>query len=143
MSLLQNHVRLSGMLGQDAVKRDFAQGGSVVNLRVATIERWTDRATGEPKEMTDWHSVAVLADRAVKRAQHLRKGDWVEIDGKLQTRKYQKDGRDHYVTEVIVRGPDHRILVLPKRQPDGASAEPQQEQAPAPSPGEIDDHVPF
>ncbi|KKC24919.1 single-stranded DNA-binding protein [Sphingomonas sp. SRS2] len=156
MSALRNHVRLCGSLGQDAVKRDFAAGGSVVNLRVATTERWTDRATGEAKESTDWHNVAVFTDRDVERARDLRKGDWIEVDGKLQSRKYQKSGVDHWVTEVVVRGPDHRLLVLPKRQPGRHDAPPAetpaapatsegsgQEGTAAQPPGAVDDYVPF
>lgn len=141
MTALRNHVRLCEMLGQDAVERSFALGGKVVNLRVATVERWTDKATGEPREATDWHNVAVFSDRDVEKVRLLRKGEWVEVDGSLKNRKYLKDGRDQWITEVVVRGPDHRVLVLPKRQPrDQAPASPQ---ASADPPAEIDDDVPF
>lgn len=141
MSALRNHVRLCGMLGQDAVERSFQTGsGKVVNLRVATVERWTDKATGEPKEATDWHNVAVFSDRDVEKVRLLRKGEWVEVDGSLKNRKYLKEGRDQWITEVVVRGPDHRVLVLPKRQPrDPASASPPA----ADPPPDLDDDVPF
>ncbi len=140
MSGLRNHVRLCGVLGQDAVERSFALGGKEVNLRVATVERWTDKATGEAKESTDWHNVAVFSDRDVEKVRLLRKGEWVEVDGSLKNRKYPKDGRDQWITEVVVRGPDHRVLVLPKRQP----RDPAPGAAPAAEPAaEIDDDVPF
>lgn len=141
--MLTNHVRLMGCLGQDATVRSFQHGGEMVSLNLATTDRWTDKATGERKEHTDWHKVAILAPNDIRRAKDLRKGDWIEVDGKLATRSYEKAGARHYVTAVVVRGAGHRLLVLPRpkaRPDDGQSQGPEHQQAP---PVDLDDDVPF
>ena len=101
-----NKVILIGHLGADPESRSFANGGSVVNMRVATGERWKDRTTGEQKERTEWHSVVVLNEGLQKVAtQYLRKGGKVYIEGQLRTRKWQdQSGNDRYTTEVVLQG---------------------------------------
>ena len=100
-----NKVILVGHLGRDPEVRTFQNGGKVCNLRVATSEKWKDRNTGERKERTEWHSVALFAEGAAKFAeQYLRKGSMVYIEGQLETRKWQdQSGQDRYSTEVVVR----------------------------------------
>lgn len=100
-----NKVILIGNLGRDPEVRSFQNGGKVCNLRIATSETWKDRNTGEKRERTEWHSVALLADHAVRYAeQYLRKGSKVAIEGQLETRKWQdQSGTDRYTTEVVVR----------------------------------------
>lgn len=100
-----NKVILIGNLGADPEIRTFQNGGKVANLRIATSENWKDRNTGERKERTEWHSVAIHADGLVGVVeQYLKKGAKVYIEGKLETRKWQDQaGNDRYSTEVVIR----------------------------------------
>ncbi len=100
-----NKVILIGNLGRDPEVRSFPNGGKVVNLRIATSETWRDRNTGERKERTEWHSVAIFNENLGKIAeQYLRKGSTVYIEGALETRKWQdQSGQDRYTTEVVLR----------------------------------------
>lgn len=100
-----NKVILVGNLGRDPEVRSFPNGGKVCNLRVATSETWRDRNTGERKERTEWHSVAIFDENLVKVAeQYLRKGSTVYLEGQLETRKWQdQSGADRYTTEVVLR----------------------------------------
>lgn len=99
-----NKVILVGNLGRDPEVRTFQSGGRVCNLRIATSESWRDKATGERKDRTEWHSVAIYNENLVNVAERfLKKGSKVYLEGQLETRKYEKDGRDVYVTEVVLR----------------------------------------
>jgi len=100
-----NKVIIVGNLGRDPDVRTFANGGKVVNLRIATSESWRDKATGERKERTEWHSVAITAEGPAKVAeQYLRKGSTVYIEGQLETRKWtDQNGVEKYSTEIVVR----------------------------------------
>ncbi len=100
-----NKVIIVGNLGRDPEVRSFPNGGKVVNLRIATSETWRDRNTGERKERTEWHSVAIFNENLAKIAeQYLRKGSTVYIEGQLETRKWQdQTGADRYTTEVVLR----------------------------------------
>jgi len=100
-----NKVILVGNLGRDVEVRNFANGGKVCNLRIATSETWKDKQTGERKERTEWHSVAIMSEPVVRIAeQYLRKGSKVYIEGQLETRKWQdQSGQDRYSTEVVLR----------------------------------------
>ena len=100
-----NKVILVGNLGRDPEVRSFQNGGKVVNLRIATSENWKDRNTGERKERTEWHSVAIFSEPLVRIAeQYLRKGSKVYIEGQLETRKWQdQSGQDRYTTEIVLR----------------------------------------
>ena len=100
-----NKVILIGNLGRDPESRAFQNGGKVVNLRIATSESWKDRSSGERKEKTEWHSVAVFQEGAANFAEkYLRKGSKVYIEGQLETRKWQdQQGQDKYATEVVIR----------------------------------------
>lgn len=100
-----NRVILVGNLGQDPEVRTFQNGGKVCNLRIATSEKWRDRNTGENRERTEWHSVAIFSEPLAKVAeQYLRKGSKVYIEGQLETRKWQdQSGNDRYTTEVVLR----------------------------------------
>ncbi len=100
-----NKVIIVGNLGRDPEVRSFANGGKVVNLRIATSENWRDKQTGERKERTEWHSVAIFNEALAKIAeQYLRKGSTVYIEGQLETRKWQdQSGADRYTTEVVLR----------------------------------------
>ncbi len=115
-----NKVTLLGNLGRDPEVRTFQNGGKVCNLRMATSERWRDRDTGEQRERTEWHSVAIFSEPLARIAeQYLRKGSTVYIEGRLETRKWQdQSGQDRYSTEVVLR-PYRGELVLLSRSGDG------------------------
>lgn len=100
-----NKVIIVGNLGRDPEVRSFQNGGKVVNLRIATSETWRDKASGERKERTEWHSVAIFNEGLAKIAeQYLRKGSTVYIEGQLETRKWQdQSGQDRYTTEIVLR----------------------------------------
>jgi single-strand DNA-binding protein len=104
MSGSVNKVIIVGNLGQDPECKTFQNGGRICNLRIATSESWKDRATGERKERTEWHSVTIQGDGLVGVAERfLRKGSKVYLEGKLQTRKWQdQSGADRFSTEVVV-----------------------------------------
>jgi single-strand DNA-binding protein len=99
-----NKVILVGNLGRDPEAKSFQNGGKVVNLRIATSESWKDRQSGERKEQTEWHSVAIFDERIGETAEKfLRKGSKVYIEGQIKTRKWQdQSGADRYTTEVVV-----------------------------------------
>ncbi len=101
-----NKVILIGNLGQDPEVKSFQNGGRIANLRIATSENWKDRATGERKERTEWHTVVLQSDGLVGVAEkYLRKGSKVYIEGQLRTRKWQDaSGNDRYTTEISVGG---------------------------------------
>lgn len=111
-----NKVIILGNLGRDPEVRTFQNGGKVCNLRIATSETWKDRNTGERRERTEWHSVAIFQEGLVRIAeQYLRKGSKVYIEGKLQTRKWQdQSGNDRYSTEVVLQGYDGVLTMLSK-----------------------------
>ena len=149
-----NKVILVGNLGQDPEIKSFQNGGKVANLRVATSESWKDKQTGERKEKTDWHTVAIFGDGLVGVAERfLRKGSKVYLEGKLQTRKWQdQSGNDRYSTEVVLNGPGASLTML-----DGAQGESKKPYDDTPSRddmrkevesaggfgAELDDEIPF
>jgi single-strand DNA-binding protein len=101
-----NKVILIGNLGADPEVKSFQNGGRIANLRIATSENWKDKATGERKERTEWHTVVLQSDGLVGVAERfLRKGSKVYIEGQLRTRKWQdQSGNDRYSTEDSVGG---------------------------------------
>jgi single-strand DNA-binding protein len=117
-----NKVILIGNLGRDPEVRSFQNGGKVVNLRIATSETWRDRTSGERKERTEWHSVAIFSEPLAKIAeQYLKKGSTVYIEGSLETRKWQdQSGQDRYSTEVVLRPYSGNLTLLGGRG-DGGS----------------------
>jgi len=97
-----NKVIVVGNIGGDPETRYMPSGSAVTNLTVATNESWKDKQTGEQKERTEWHKVAMFGRLAEIAAEYLRKGSQVYIEGKLRTRKWQgQDGQDRYTTEII------------------------------------------
>ena len=116
-----NKVILVGNLGRDPEVRSFPNGGKVVNLRIATSETWRDKASGERKERTEWHSVAIFSEPVGRIAeQYLRKGSKVYIEGQLETRKWQdQSGADRYSTEVVLRPYSGQLTLLDGRNEGG------------------------
>src|SRR5690606_32024182 len=101
--------------------RKFQNGGQVCNLRIATSENWKDKNTGERREKTEWHSVAIFSEGLARVAeQYLKKGSKVYLEGQLETRKWQdKDGNDKYSTEVVLRNFNSVLTMLDGRGEGG------------------------
>ena len=118
-----NKVIIVGNLGRDPEVRSFQNGGKVVNLRIATSETWRDRNSGERKERTEWHSVAIFSEPLAKIAeQYLRKGSKVYIEGALETRKWQdQSGQDRYTTEIVLRPYRGELTLLDGRGEGGGA----------------------
>ena len=117
-----NKVILVGNLGRDPEVRSFPNGGKVCNLRIATSESWRDKSTGERKERTEWHSVAIFNENLAKIAeQYLRKGSKVYVEGQLETRKWQdQSGAERYTTEVVLRAFRGELTLLDGRDGGGS-----------------------
>lgn len=140
-----NRVILCGRLGADPESRSFPNGGKVVNLRVATSETWKDKNTGERKEKTEWHSVAIFNEGIAGVAERfLKKGSEVLIEGRLETRKWQdQSGNDRYTTEVVIRPFGGSLTLVGGRGGDQAW---QQQERPSDPPAQVnplDDDIPF
>ncbi|MBH04980.1 MAG: single-stranded DNA-binding protein [Phycisphaeraceae bacterium] len=147
-----NKVILVGNLGNDPEIRYMPNGGAVANITVATSETWRDKATGEQREKTEWHRVALYGKLAEVAGEYLRKGSQVYIEGKLETRKWQdQSGQDRYTTEVVVQGFNGVMQMLGGRggqgQQQGGWGQPQQPQQAQPQynepPMDFDDDMPF
>ncbi|MFB9137174.1 single-stranded DNA-binding protein [Vibrio sp. AK197] len=129
-----NKVILVGNLGQDPEVRYMPSGGAVANITVATSESWRDKSTGEQREKTEWHRVALFGKLAEVAGEYLRKGSQVYIEGQLQTRKWQdQSGQDRFTTEVVVQGFNGTMQMLGGRgqgggQNQGMGQAPQQQQ---------------
>jgi len=97
-----NKVIIVGNLGADPETRYMPSGEAVTNVRVATTDRWKDKASGDTKEATEWHRIAFFGRLAEISGEYLKKGSQIYVEGKLRTRKWQdKDGNDRYSTEII------------------------------------------
>lgn len=120
-----NKVIIVGNLGRDPEVRSFPNGGKVVNLRIATSDTWRDKQTGERKERTEWHSVAIFNEALGKIAeQYLRKGSTVYIEGALETRKWQdQSGADRYTTEIVLRQFRGELTLLGGRGEGGGGSD--------------------
>ena len=158
-----NKVILVGNLGADPESRSFANGGEVVNLRVATRETWKDR-DGNRQDKTDWHSVAIFNENLGRVAKsYLRKGSKVYLEGQLQTRKWQdQSGNDRYSTEIVLQKFRGELVLLDAREGGGGGnfgggggdyssggssfgggSKPQSRPQPAAFDTDLDDDVPF
>ena len=148
-----NKVIIIGNLGRDPEVRTFQNGNKVCNLRIATSEKWRDKNSGERKERTEWHSVAIFSEPLAKVAeQYLRKGSKVYIEGQLETRKWQdQSGNDKYSTEVVLRPYSSTLTMLDGGSNDdsggGYGAPQQQQHQSQPSryldDENLDDEIPF
>lgn len=109
-----NKVTIIGRLGNEPEMRTMPNGEAVANLSVATGESWTDKSTGEKREMTEWHRIVFYRRQAEICAEYLHKGSQVYIEGRLKTRKWQdKNGQEHYITEI--QGDVLKMLGEPKQ----------------------------
>lgn len=145
-----NKVIIVGNLGQDPEVRNFQNGGKIANLRIATSESWKDKTSGERKERTEWHTVAIYSEPLVSVAeQYLRKGSKVYIEGQLETRKWQdQQGNDRYSTEIALRPFRSELHMLDVKRDDagasgdgyGSGGRPSNQASSRP---DFDDEVPF
>lgn len=147
----KNLVILQGRLGQDPDMKYTAAGKAIANLSIATSESWKDKSTGERQEKTEWHKVVIFGPAAEVAQNHLAKGSAVMIQGKLQTRKWEKDGITRYSTEVVADMYGGLILIEKssgggQQQQSGAGGfrdKPAQQQAPVTGNDFADDDIPF
>lgn len=118
-----NKVQLIGNLGRDPETRTFQNGGRVCNMRIATSDTWKDKNTGERRERTEWHSVAIFSEPLARLAeQYLRKGSKVYLEGQLETRKWQdQNGQDRYSTEVVLRPYSGQLIFLSSNDNGGGN----------------------
>ncbi|KWT10596.1 Single-stranded DNA-binding protein [Pseudomonas syringae pv. avii] len=159
-----NRVTLIGTCGQDPECRYLPNGNAVTNLSLATSEQWTDKQSGQKVEKTEWHRVSLFGKVAEIAGEYLRKGSQVYIEGKLQTREWEKDGIKRYTTEIVVdmqgtmqllggrpqegqqQGQRQAQQSRPSSQDSAARQQPRQQQA-APQPAadfdSFDDDIPF
>jgi single-strand DNA-binding protein len=109
-----NKVQLIGRLGKDPEAHNFEDGGKVVNFTLATSETWKDRETGEPRERTQWHQIAIFNEALAEiTLRYLKKGSLVYLEGQLETRKWRgNDGADRTMTEVVLRPYRGEITML-------------------------------
>ncbi|WP_176091248.1 single-stranded DNA-binding protein [Burkholderia ambifaria] len=97
-----NKVIIVGNLGADPEVRYLPSGDAVANVRVATTDRYKDRATGDYKEMTEWHRISFFGRLAEITSEYLKKGSSIYVEGRIRTRKWQgQDGQDRYSTEIV------------------------------------------
>jgi single-strand DNA-binding protein len=145
-----NKAQILGRLGRDPEVRTLSSGERVVNLRVATTETW--KKDGERQERTEWHAVVIWNQKLGEIAErYLKKGDLVYLEGTIQTRKWDKDGTDHYATEIVLQKFGGDIRLMPKAKdadhqdedrPRAAAKKPAEKPKPAGAYLE-DDDLPF
>lgn len=151
-----NRVILVGNLGKDPETRSLQDGGKIANLTLATSETWNDRASGERKERTEWHRVAVLNDRVAEAVSRFcKKGSKIHVEGKLQSRKWtDQQGQERYTTEIVVGKFDGQVTFLdgPQGRDDrssgGAGAQSsgsldRRGRSPGGPGSDLDDQIPF
>ena len=131
-----NKVILVGNLGDEPIIRYTGDGKAIANFRVATSESWTDKSTGQKVEKTEWHRVSVFDKLAEVCQKYLHKGSKVFLEGKLQTRSWDKDGVQQYSTEVVLSGWNSTLMMLDKK---GDPVEPAEPSADTPKIEPVDD----
>lgn len=139
-----NKVIIVGTCGQDPELKYMPSGDAVCNLSLATSEQWTDKKTNQKVEKTEWHRVAMFGKVAEIAGEYLRKGSQCYIEGRLQTREWEKDGIKRYTTEIVVdmRGTMQLLGGKSDAEPRQAAPKPQPSQQSAP-PDSFDDDIPF
>jgi single-strand DNA-binding protein len=122
-----NKVILVGNLGADPETKYLPSGDAVTNIRLATTDRWKDKASGETKEATEWHRIAFFGRLAEIAGEYLKKGSQVYVEGRIRTRKWQdKEGQDRYSTEIVADA----MQMLGARSGGGEPREPREAGAP-------------
>jgi len=138
-----NKVILIGRLGKDPETKYLPDGTCVANFSIATSDRWTDKITGEKKEKTEWHRIVAWRKLGEICGEYLTKGHLISIEGKLQTRSWEKDGETKYITEIVAS--DMRMLTRPEgQQNQRPEPPPADKQRPPTDPyGDDPDDIPF
>ena len=142
-----NKATILGYLAASPEIHTFSNGGRVANLRIATSEKWKDKNTGEKKEKTEWHNVAIFSDGLVNVVErYIKKGSRVYIEGQLETRKWQdQSGNDRYTTQIVLRGFNSSLVMLDSKSVGDSGS--YQNNSPGPTVGsgttEMDDDIPF
>lgn len=147
-----NKVILIGNLGQDPEVRYMPNGNAVTNFTLATSETWKDKNTGADQEKTEWHRCVAFRKPAEIIGEYMRKGSKIYVEGRLQTRQWEKEGQKHYTTEIVV----DQFQFLDSRgggtAPMGGPSEGRSSygggdngfsQQPSPPPGDFEDDIPF
>ena len=154
MSGSVNKVTLVGNLGRDPEVRAMQNGDKIVQLSIATSDRWKDKSSGEQRERTEWHRVVIFNDALGKIAeQYLKKGSTVYLEGQLQTRKWtdQQSGQEKYTTEVVLQRYRGELTLLGSRSENQISNDQQNDQINQPNQvsmsddiaSDLDDEIPF
>ena len=154
MSGSVNKVTLVGNLGRDPEVRAMQNGDKIVQLSVATSDRWKDKSSGEQRERTEWHRVVIFNDALGKIAeQYLKKGSTVYLEGQLQTRKWtdQQSGQEKYTTEVVLQRYRGELTLLGSRSENQISNDQQSDQIDQSNQvsmsddiaSDLDDEIPF
>lgn len=144
-----NRVALMGRLGKDPEIRSTQSGEKVASFSIATSEQWKDKATGEKKERTEWHSIVVWGALAGVAERFLAKGKRVYVEGASRTRKWQdQSGQDRWTTEVVLSGFSARLDVIdwPEGSSNGAAKGQDEAYGEGLPPGprqDLDDDIPF
>ena len=143
-----NKVILIGNLGRDPEVRYMPSGDAMVNINLATTDKWKDKKSGEPQERTEWHRIVIFGKQAEIAGEYLKKGSPAYFEGRLQTRKWtDKEGQDRYTTEIVA----DRMQMLGSRS--GGSARPMPDDEPVSRPAstaqqgggidDLEDDIPF
>ena len=140
-----NRVTIIGHVGKDPETRTFQGGGKLVNLTIATSESWKDKVTGERKERTEWHNIAITNEGLAGVAEkYLHKGSKVYVEGQLETQKWQdKSGADRYTTRVVLRPFNGTLILLDGKAKDDRDDGYTPPASRAPGWNDMDDEVPF
>ena len=143
-----NKVILLGRVGQDPKIQTFNSGDKIAKLSIATSETWKDKQSGERKEKTEWSNVVIKQDVLVSLVEkYVSKGDQIYIEGKMETRKWEKDGTEHYTTEVIVGFGGKIELIGGKKEGGGESSSSGETKGSGPvkprASADMDDDIPF
>jgi single-strand DNA-binding protein len=128
-----NEAQLIGRVGKDPEVRTMQDGKTIVNLTIATTEKWSDKQTGERKEQTEWHRVSAFGKLADIIARYVTKGSLIFVRGSIHTREYEKDGIKRYATEI--RAETMKML--------GGGSKPEPQQAYQPPPSQDEESLPF
>ena len=141
-----NRVTIMGRVGKEPEIRTFQNGDKVANFSIATSEKWTDKSSGEKKEKTEWHNIAITGPAVGVIEKYVHKGDQILVEGSLQTRKWQdQSGADKYATEVAVKAFGGAVHLIGGNKGGGDQGEPQsggQQQNPGKR-SDMDDEIPF
>ena len=140
-----NKVTLIGHLGRDPESRTMNNGDKVVNLSLATSEKWRDKASGELKERTEWHKVVIFNDKLADVAEkYLRKGSSVYLEGQLQTRKWtDQQGQEKYTTEIVLQRYRGELTMLDGKSAGGGGTGGGSQDWQAPVSDDLNDEMPF